>query len=67
MARVIPTKGKSAAEELRKDGIDAHAIEIDVSDPASIKAAAAQVERDFGRLDILVNNAGVMTDDRGKR
>jgi NAD(P)-dependent dehydrogenase (short-subunit alcohol dehydrogenase family) len=60
-------KGKTAAEELRKDGIDAHAIEIDVSDPASIKKAAAQVESDFGRLDILVNNAGVMTDDRGKK
>jgi NAD(P)-dependent dehydrogenase (short-subunit alcohol dehydrogenase family) len=60
-------KGKAAAEELRKDGIDAHAIEIDVSDPESIKKAAAQVESDFGRLDILVNNAGVMADDRGKK
>jgi len=60
-------KGKTAAEELRKDGIDAHAIEIDVSDPESIKKAAAQVESDFGRLDILVNNAGVMADDRGKK
>jgi len=60
-------KGKAAAEELRKDGIDAHAVAIDVSDSASIKKAAAQVENDFGRLDILVNNAGVMTDDRGKK
>jgi NAD(P)-dependent dehydrogenase (short-subunit alcohol dehydrogenase family) len=60
-------KGKTAAAELRKDGIDAQAIEIDVSDPDSINKAAAQVESDFGRLDILVNNAGVMTDDRGKK
>ena len=60
-------KGKSAVEELVKEGIDAHPIEIDVSDPASIKQAAAQVESDFGRLDILVNNAGVMTDDREKK
>jgi len=52
-------KGKAAAEELRKDGIDAHAIAIDVSDSESIKKAAAQVENDFGRLDVLVNNAGV--------
>ena len=58
------SKGKTAAEELRKDGIDAHALEIDVSDSASVKAAVAQVERDFGRLDILVNNAGVMIDQR---
>jgi len=60
-------KGKAAADELRKDGVDAHAIEIDVSDPASIKAAAAHVAREFGRLDILVNNAGVMIDDKKKK
>ena len=60
-------KGKTAVEELRNDGIDAHPIAIDVSDPASIKKAAAQVESDFGRLDILVNNAGIMTDDRAQQ
>jgi NAD(P)-dependent dehydrogenase (short-subunit alcohol dehydrogenase family) len=27
---------------------------------ASIRAAAAWVEKEFGRLDILVNNAGVL-------
>jgi NAD(P)-dependent dehydrogenase (short-subunit alcohol dehydrogenase family) len=59
-------KGKTAVEGLRKDGIDAHPIVIDVSDLESIKKAAVQVERDFGRLDILVNNAGVMTDEREK-
>ncbi|CAN5545827.1 SDR family oxidoreductase [soil metagenome] len=61
------SKGKAAAEELRQDGIDAHPLEIDVSDPASIRKAAAKVESDFGRLDILVNNAGVMVDDRKKK
>jgi NAD(P)-dependent dehydrogenase (short-subunit alcohol dehydrogenase family) len=60
-------KGKAAAEGLRKDGIDAHPIVIDVSDPESIRKAATQVERDFGRLDILVNNAGVMADERTKK
>lgn len=60
-------KGETAAEGLRKEGIDAHSIVIDVSDPECIKKAAAQIEGDFGRLDILVNNAGVMTDDRGKK
>lgn len=60
-------KGNAAAEELRKDGVDAHAIAIDVSDSASIKAAAERVARDYGRLDILVNNAGVMTDDKKKK
>jgi len=60
-------KGKAAVEKLRKEGIEAHAIEIDVTDPASIKSAADQVERDFGRLDILINNAGVMLDDKEKK
>ena len=60
-------KGEIAAEGLRKDGIDAHSIVIDVGDPESIRKAAVQIEREFGRLDILVNNAGVMTDDREKK
>ncbi|HEX4667509.1 MAG TPA: SDR family oxidoreductase [Chthoniobacterales bacterium] len=60
-------KGKTAADELAKEGIDAHPIAIDVSDPESVKKAAAQVERDFGRLDILVNNAGIMTDEKDKK
>ena len=60
------SKGKAAADKLIAEGIDAHALEIDVSDSASIKAAVAKVERDFGRVDILVNNAGVMIDDRDR-
>lgn len=61
------TKGKAAAEGLRKGGIDAHPIVIDVSDPESIRKAATEVERDYGRLDILINNAAVMTDDKEKK
>lgn len=38
---------------------DAHAIQLDVTDQASITAAAARIRREFGRLDILVNNAGI--------
>src|SRR3954463_2484854 len=57
------TKGQSAVKTLRDDGIDAHAVQIDVTDQDSIKSAAAKVTEDFGRLDILVNNAGVMLED----
>ncbi len=56
------SKGRQAVEELKAEGIDAHAIEIDVADEASVRRAAAQIEQDFGHLDILVNNAGVMLD-----
>ncbi len=60
-------KGKQAAEELRKAGLDAHGIVIDVNNADSIQKAAARIERDYGRLDILVNNAGVMIDDPKKK
>src|SRR3977135_3146041 len=60
-------KATQATEKLRKDGLDAHGIVIDVNDAASISKAAAQIERDYGRLDILVNNAGVMLDDDKKK
>jgi NAD(P)-dependent dehydrogenase (short-subunit alcohol dehydrogenase family) len=60
-------KAHQAAEELRKAGLDAHGIVLDVNNTSSIQAAAARIERDYGRLDILVNNAGVMIDDHGKK
>ena len=41
-------------------GIDAHSIVLDVTDPATIAAAVANIERDYGRLDVLVNNAGTI-------
>lgn len=49
-------RGKAAAPSI--DG-DVHPIQLDVTDEASIRAAVAQVEQQFGRLDILVNNAAI--------
>ncbi|MEJ8474581.1 SDR family NAD(P)-dependent oxidoreductase [Roseibium algae] len=40
-------------------GPEAHALQLDVTDPASIAAAAARIQSEFGRLDVLVNNAGI--------
>lgn len=58
-------KSEEAAEALRKAGIDARAIQLDVVNEADRAAAAVKIEREFGRLDILVNNAGVLLDERG--
>ncbi len=56
-------KAKQAAEELSSStGTAVRALKLDVSDPASIQAAAEQVRADPGRLDVLVNNAGVGSD-----
>ena len=49
-------RGKAAAAEI--DG-DARAVQLDVTDQASIAALAERVAAEFGRLDVLVNNAGV--------
>ncbi len=55
-------KGDLAVETLRNEGIDAEAIQLDVSDAASITAAIAAISKDYPRLDILVNNAAVLND-----
>lgn len=52
-------KGEAAADTLRAEGFDVMALTIDVTDETSIRTAAAQVEKEFGKLDILVNNAGI--------
>ena len=52
-------RGEEAIAALRSAGGDAHLIVVDVTDPASIQSAAADVGRRFGRLDVLVNNAGI--------
>ena len=49
-------RGKAAAQTIQGD---VHPIQLDVTDEASIRAAAAQVEQQFGRLDVLVNNAAI--------
>jgi NAD(P)-dependent dehydrogenase (short-subunit alcohol dehydrogenase family) len=56
-----PERGRTAATEL-----GACAITMDVTDQASVEAAAKLVDQDYGRLDILVNNAGVNL-ERGVR
>jgi len=51
-----------AADTLRAEGLSVEPLALDVTDPASIAAAAAHVRATFSRLDILVNNAGVLLD-----
>jgi 2-deoxy-D-gluconate 3-dehydrogenase len=53
-----PAKNAAAVEELSGLGVEAAAVEVDLTQETSCEAMVrATVER-FGRLDILVNNAG---------
>ena len=49
-------RGEDAAKEV---GPDAHALQLDVTDQASISAAAERIRKEFGRLDVLVQNAAI--------
>jgi NAD(P)-dependent dehydrogenase (short-subunit alcohol dehydrogenase family) len=49
-------RGEVAAKEV---GPDARALQLDVTDQASIAAAAERVRNEFGRLDVLVQNAAI--------
>jgi NAD(P)-dependent dehydrogenase (short-subunit alcohol dehydrogenase family) len=53
-------RGLAAVESLRKEGIAAKWVALEVTDSASIRRAADQVAAEFGLLDILVNNAGYL-------
>jgi NAD(P)-dependent dehydrogenase (short-subunit alcohol dehydrogenase family) len=49
-------RGEAAAREI---GPGAIALQLDVTDGASIAAAAERIREEPGRLDLLVNNAGI--------
>lgn len=53
-------RGDAAASELRRAGIDARSVQLDVTDEGSVDRAAATVETESAYLDVLVNNSGVL-------
>jgi len=61
-ARVVVTaRSLPAAEEFAAElGGDAIAVELDVTDQASVRAAACRVEELADGIDVLVNNAGIL-------
>lgn len=48
--------GQEAAKSIAEN---AHAIQLDVTDQASIAAAAERIQKEYGHLDVLVNNAAI--------
>lgn len=50
-------KGQTAVKQLVDEGLNVHLVQLDVSSDESVKAVAASVEKEFGKLNVLVNNA----------
>ena len=58
---------EDVAEELRADGLQAHAVRCDVANEASVAAMAEEAIERLGTVDILVNNAGIALSNPVKR
>jgi NAD(P)-dependent dehydrogenase (short-subunit alcohol dehydrogenase family) len=59
LAVLVGSRNLDHAETAAKSvGADARALQLDVTNQASIAAAAERIRSEFGRLDVLVNNAG---------
>ena len=58
-------RGLEAAKSLQAEGIDVRHVAIDLSDIASLKAVAAEIEANEGHIDVLVNNAGIAEQSDG--
>ena len=54
-----PDKLEAAAQRLRDDGLDVHAVPANMADEEEIGKVAESHRERFGRLDVLINNAGI--------
>lgn len=52
------TGAEHVASSLKEDGAIALAVEVDITNRASIKAMVTTVIQTFGKIDVLINNAG---------
>ncbi|WP_244217788.1 SDR family oxidoreductase [Paraburkholderia caledonica] len=55
-------RGEAALKSLVAEGHDVRLLTIDVTRDESVRAAAARVRDEDGRLDVLINNAGIPGD-----
>jgi short chain dehydrogenase len=55
-------RGRAAVAELVGEGLDVRLLDLDVTETASVAAAAKQVGADPGRLEVLVNNVGIISE-----
>jgi len=54
-------RAEQVAQEIRASGARAAALQVDVSQPESVRAMVTQTLDQFGRIDILINNAAIFS------
>lgn len=59
IAEIDPDVAASGRAELRKKGLDADVVSMDVTNSAEVTKVADALAAKHGRIDILVNNAGI--------
>lgn len=54
---------RSTLHDIKSEGVDAFAVQADISQPEGVNTVMDAVKENFGRLDILVNSASVFPSD----
>lgn len=54
-----PSQVRATIQEIKSLGVDAHAVQADLSDAEGVDFVIAAAEDQFDRLDIVINNASV--------
>ena len=55
-------KGEASASMLREKGYPVRFQQVNVTDMASVSAAAEALHEELGKIDVLINNAGITRD-----
>lgn len=56
-------KAEEVVNQIKEKGVEAFAIQANVSNPDEVKAMIKEVVNQFGSVDVLVNNAGITRDN----
>ena len=56
-------KAEKVVSEIKTFGVDAFAIQANVSEQDEVKAMIKETLNQFGTIDVLVNNAGITRDN----